>query len=140
MYGQHRGTVMTGSGLEAGQLEPRHRQADLLQQPIDLPGFNLKPDPLQARRPADLIQALREYRIWAGDISLRAMASRSGHVASASAICVALSDAAVARDELPRLSVLMAVIVGCGGDASDQAAWSTAWRLIRLGRSRQESV
>jgi hypothetical protein len=104
-------------------------------QPADLPGYNLKPDPMAARSAADLIRALRDYRVWAGDVSFRALARKSGQLASASAMCNALGDPALSRNELPRLSVVTAVVVGCGGTRDDQAAWATAWRLLRRGTS-----
>jgi hypothetical protein len=102
--------------------------------PGDLPGYDLKPDPLSVGSVADLILTLRDYRVWAGDPSFRMMAARSGQLASASAICTALGEDALTSEVLPRLPVIMAVVAGCGGDQEDQEAWATAWRLLRLGR------
>jgi hypothetical protein len=112
---------------------PQRRGVRVPRPPADLPGYDLKPDPLAARSSAAaLIQGLRDYRIWAGEVSFRAIAARSGQRASASAICTALGDAALGRDKLPRLQVVIALIEGCGGDEEDQAAWATAWRLGRV--------
>jgi hypothetical protein len=117
---------------------PRRRSVRVPRPPADLPGYDLKPDPLAAGSSASaLIQGLRDYRIWAGEVSFRAIAARSGQRASASAISAALGDAALGRGELPRLRVVTAVIEGCGGDEEDQAAWTTAWRLLQLTRPSQ---
>ena len=40
----------------------------------DADGYDLCPDPLKARTPAELVDALRRYRIWAGEPSFRDMA------------------------------------------------------------------
>jgi|SRR5450755_5147183 hypothetical protein len=128
-------------GMPPGQRPgsaPRRRSVRVPRPPADAPGYDLKPDPLAARSSAAaLIQGLRDYRIWAGEVSFRAIAARSGQRASASAVCTALGDAALGRGEVPRLAVVTAVIAGCGGDEEDQAAWATAWRLLQLPRAGQ---
>ena len=124
------------AGTAAAQRDLYLRQPRV---PGDLQGYELKPDPLAARSAADLILALREYRVWAGDPSFRTMARKAAQRVSASALCVALGDAALHRDELPRLPVIIAVVAACGGDQDDHAAWATAWRLLRMGKRPAEA-
>ena len=83
--------------------------------------------------PAELAAALREFRMWAGNPSFREMAQRSGRQAGASTMCEVLN-----RDELPeRLSVVEAIIAGCGGGEADRRRFATAWRkLTRPAASR----
>jgi len=95
----------------------------------DAKGYSLKPDPLRVTSAADLVAALNEWRIWAGDVSFRTMARNSGRRASASAMCTALG-----KPALPNLQVVLAVIEGCGGTEEDMDNWATAWRLLRGGR------
>jgi hypothetical protein len=87
----------------------------------------LCPDPLSAQTAADLIMALRQYRTWAGQPSFREMARRSREPIAASTLCAALS-----RDGLPSLAVVLAVVTGCGGSKEDQFRFATAWRQLRL--------
>lgn len=101
----------------------------------DMPGYGLKPDPRTASlSAAALIRGLREYRVWAGDVSYRAIARYSGQRASAAAICTALSDTAASQDRLPSLHVVTAIIEGCGGDPAEQATWATTWQLLQRSR------
>jgi hypothetical protein len=95
----------------------------------DADGFDLRPDPLQAKTPADLVRALRQYRLWAGEPSLRTVARRAGNGTGASTICTALNAAT-----LPRLEIVTAIITGCGGSEQDQRRFTTAWRAIRLSQ------
>lgn len=97
--------------------------------PPDADGFDLRPDPLQATTPADLVRALRQYRLWAGEPPLRAIARRAGTGTGASTICTALN-----ATTLPRLEIVTAIIAGCGGSAEDQRRFTTAWRVIRLSQ------
>jgi hypothetical protein len=92
----------------------------------DTGGFDLKPDPLTARTPAELMTALRRYRQWAGEPPYRKMAGQAGHAVAASTLCTALGN-----DELPRLNVVLAIITGCGGCEEDQQRYATAWRQIK---------
>jgi hypothetical protein len=95
--------------------------------PADAAGFDLRPDPLQARTPGDFVEALRRYRAWAGDPSYRQMASRAGGTTAASTIWLALRS-----EDVPRLELVLAIIAGCGGGEDDQRRFATAWRTLRL--------
>jgi hypothetical protein len=94
----------------------------------DAEGFDLRPDPLQTRSPAEFTAALRQYRAWSGDPSLREIAGRAGGRIAASTIWQALR----AGDAIPRMEVVLAVVAGCGGSDEDQRRFVTAWRTIRL--------
>lgn len=96
----------------------------------DTEGFDLKPDPLTALTPADLMAALRQYREWAGEPSYRAMAGQAGRAVAASTLCTALGS-----DELPRLNVVTAIVAGCGGSEEDQQRYATAWRQVKRSQS-----
>ena len=95
----------------------------------DADGFDLRPDPMQAKTPADLVRALRQYRLWAGEPPLRTIARRAGTGTGASTICAALN-----AKTLPRLETVTAIIAGCGGSEEDQRRFITAWRAIRLSQ------
>lgn len=99
--------------------------AELTPLPADAPGFDLRPDPLQAKNPAEFVRALRQYRLWAGEPPLRSMARRSG--VGASTICAALN-----ATTLPRLELVIAIVAGCGAGEEEQRRFATAWRAIRL--------
>ena len=92
---------------------------------------DLKPDPLDAHTPQELVAALRRYREWAGAPSFRQMAARAGQKVAHTTMHTALKSS----DRLPKFDVLMAIVVGCGGDENDQRAFATSWRRIRVSRS-----
>jgi hypothetical protein len=94
----------------------------------DAKGFDLRPDPLAARNPAELMEALRQYRAWADDPSYRQMARQAGRLIAASTLCVALRS-----NDLPRLNVVLAIVAGCGGGEEDQQRYATAWRQMKRG-------
>jgi hypothetical protein len=103
----------------------RHR-AVVIRQPVqDAAGYDLKPDPLTAASSRELIAALRKYRKWAGNPSFRAMAAQVSREVAHSTMCAALNGS-----ELPRLTVVMAIVAGCGGGEHDQQAFATAWRFV----------
>jgi hypothetical protein len=95
----------------------------------DTDGIDLKPDPLQAKTPAELVRVLREYRLWAGEPPLRWIAGQSGNAAAASTICSALR-----AETLPRLGTVIAIVAGCDGSEEEQRRFVTAWRAIRLSQ------
>lgn len=86
---------------------------------------DLKPDPAAARTTADFIATLWEFRAWAGDPSWRKIAARAHPNAVHSTIYSAMHGTA-----LPKLVVINAIILGCGGDDADLAAYSDAWWRI----------
>jgi hypothetical protein len=95
-----------------------------------LPDLNadLRPDPARAASPAELMGLLRDYRVWAGNPSFRAMAAGTSPKYTSSALHAALQ-----RDDMPRqLAVVTAIIQGCGGPKEDQRAWATAWRRLAM--------
>lgn len=93
----------------------------------DADGYALCPDPLAARSAAELMATLRRYRIWAGEPSYRQMARSQAGKPGASTL-----NAALRSDELPSLSLVLAVVNGCGGSAEDLRRFATAWRRLRL--------
>jgi hypothetical protein len=97
----------------------------------DAPGQNFCPDPEAAQTPAEYMDTLRTYRIWAGKPSYRAMESviknqRSQHFASSTL------HAALKSDELPALPLVQAVVTACGGSDAHQQKFTTAWRRLTM--------
>jgi len=94
----------------------------------DVPGRDLRPDPSGARTPAEFIEALRQFRTWAGNPSFRDMARACDGRPAASTMCKVLT-----RWELPvRFDVIDAIITACGGEAEDRERFATAWRQLKL--------
>ncbi|MFV2196891.1 hypothetical protein [Nocardiopsis sp. LOL_012] len=93
----------------------------------DLPGYDMKPDPMTAATPAEFVDVMRRYRKWAGSPSFRKMAERGG-LYSAAAFCDALKS-----DRLPRFTLLNAFVVACDGTEGDWQRWLTAWRRLGEG-------
>ena len=92
----------------------------------DSPGCDLRPDPTRVRTTAELIEALRQFRLWAGNPSYRDMARACNGRPAASTICRTLSGA-----ELPvRFEVIDAIIIACGGGEGDRERFATAWRRL----------
>lgn len=100
----------------------------------DADGYDLRPDPLRAKAPADLVRVLRQYRLWAGEPPMRTIARRADTGISASTICTALNAAT-----LPRLETVIAIIAGCGGSEEEQRRFATAWRAIRLSEQEERA-
>lgn len=101
----------------------------------DAAGYDLKPNPLTATTTAEYLEALRKYRAWSGDPSWRAMAKRAGHAVVHSTMYAAMNG-----DTLPKLDVVRAIIIGCGGGEDDLTVFVTAWRRIATGRIQRPSV
>jgi hypothetical protein len=95
----------------------------------DADGCDLRPDPLSARTLADLVDRLRAYRAWSGQPSLRQIADRVGRAVSHTTVHAVLNGGAV-----PGLSVVVAIIAGCGGSRKDQQDFATAWRRITMSQ------
>lgn len=106
----------------------RHRSTAgkaISQQIADAPGFDLKPNPLTATTAAEFIQALWQYKAWSGDPSWRKMAERAGQAVVHSTMYTAMNG-----DALPKLEVVKAVIIGCGGGEDDLRLFASAWRRL----------
>jgi len=86
-----------------------------------------KPDPCQAKTAPELVEALRAFRVWAGEPAYREMARRAAGRAAASTLHAALK-----RNHLPGLQVVTALVIGCGGTEEDQRQFTEAWQGIRL--------
>jgi hypothetical protein len=99
-----------------------------------LTGCDLKPDPSAAAPPADLLEAVEAFRAWAGNPSYRGMAAGFGLVVAHSTLHAALH-----REEVPNLGVLVAIITGCGGDSTDVAKFVSAWRRVSMPPGPQGS-
>jgi DNA-binding SARP family transcriptional activator/transcriptional regulator with XRE-family HTH domain len=99
----------------------------------DAPGFDLRPDPLQAHTAADLVQALRRFRLWAGAPSFRKMA---GLLPTGSKVSIAAMCKALRSETLPSQQVMAAVVIGCGGTREQLQEFMTTWRKIQI---QQES-
>jgi len=84
-----------------------------------------KPDPATAGTAAEFIASLWQFRAWAGDPSWRKIATRSHYMAVHSTIYSAMHGTA-----LPKLMVIKAIILGCGGDDADLAAYCDTWWRI----------
>jgi hypothetical protein len=94
----------------------------------DAPGCDLRPDPGDARTQAELIEALRQFRTWAGNPSYRDMARACDGRPAASTMCRLLRG-----KELPaRLEVIDAIITACGGEEEDRKRFATAWRRLTM--------
>jgi hypothetical protein len=97
----------------------------------DADGCDLRPDPFSARTLADLVDRLRSYRAWAGQPSLRQIADRAASVGQA--VSHTTIHNVLSGGVPPGLSVLVAIIAGCGGNGKDQRDFATAWRRITMG-------
>jgi hypothetical protein len=119
------------------QTPGRHRSTvgnAISEQISDAAGFDLKPDPLQAATPAEFIEALRQYKFWSGDPSWRRMAKRAGQAVVHSTMYAAMNG-----DAMPKLEVVKAIIIGCGGGEDDLSSFASAWRRIGSGRAGSAS-
>jgi tetratricopeptide (TPR) repeat protein/transcriptional regulator with XRE-family HTH domain len=117
-------------GVQANDSDGLPRAAKLVH---DAAGYNLRPDPLDARTSAEFIACLRAYRAWCGQPSFRAIAAQSRFAVSHATIRTALGS-----DKLPGLTKVLAIVAGCGGGAEDQQRFASAWRRIVMDSSGQE--
>lgn len=101
--------------------------------PADLPGYVLKPDPLSARTPAEFVELLKQYRIWAGEPSYREIVRRARKAFGASTLCEALKSS-----HLPPEKLVRAFVWACSGSEEDLQAWTTAWRRLRMKHQRPQ--
>lgn len=94
----------------------------------DLDGHDNRPDPMTATTPAEFVAAMRLFRRWAGTPSYRRMQQNCGNRCSATSFHTALS-----QDKLPKLPLVEAFIIACGGTDEEYRRWATAWRRLELG-------
>lgn len=95
-------------------------------------GADLRPDPREARTPAELIEALRRFRKWTGNPPFRRMWNRSSRRAGVSTMCTVLGG-----NTLPdRLDVIDAIVEGCGGTEEDRRRFTTAWRDLTMAHGQ----
>jgi hypothetical protein len=109
--------------------ERRSSPAPLIAPPLaDADGHDLRPDPLAATTPAELMKCARQFHIWAGNLGLRVMARHIGRALSAQTLSTLLRS-----EQLPRQSETMRLLIeACGGDLDDQRRFVTAWRRLML--------
>jgi hypothetical protein len=93
----------------------------------DVPGFSLCPNPEDAETPAQFMDALRMYRIWAGKPSYRVMQRQCNNRFAASTIYTALRG-----DDLPSLDMVQAIIIACGGPDEHRHGFVQAWRRLKM--------
>ena len=115
---------LTEGGYE--RYNARHRR--MISDPVtaDAPGLDLCPDLDTVSTAAEFMDALRMFRIWAGEPSYREMERRCGRRFAASTICTALR-----ASKLPSLALVQAAVVACGGQEKHQQSFSSAWRRVR---------
>jgi hypothetical protein len=111
--------------------QARHRRSDpdpaVRAVVPDPPGVSLCPDPAAVQTPAQFMDAMRMYRVWAGKPSYRVMERQCGRSFAASTICTALQS-----NHLPSLNMVRAIIIACGGSEKDQIAFAAAWRRLTM--------
>jgi hypothetical protein len=112
--GRHRSTTITAVGQDISEV----------------PGDDLKPDPLTATTAEAFIEVLGQYRAWSGDPPYRLMAERAGQ-----AVVYSTMYSAMTGNALPKLHVVRAIIIGCGGE-DDLRLFDSAWRRINMGQAR----
>lgn len=120
--------------LDEDETSGRHRSTTdtaISQQISDAFADDLKPNPLTATTPAEFIDVLRQYRAWSGEPSWRMIAKQSGRTVVYSTMWNAMNGAA-----LPKLDVVKAIVIGCGGGEDDVNSFVTAWRRIALSKAR----
>jgi hypothetical protein len=122
--------------LEDGKRHPGRHRSNVTRLPVwpagqagdksdDGSEAGRRPDPATAGTTAEFIASLWHFRAWAGDPSWRKIAARSHYKAVHSTIYSAMHGTA-----LPKLIVVKAIILGCGGDDADLSAYCDAWWRI----------
>ena len=91
-----------------------------------------KPDPATVRTAADLIAALSQYKNWSPKVSWRKMAARSRQKVVHSTMFTAMHGTA-----LPKLEVVQAIVIGCGGSDDDVQAFTSAWHRVSSSAARE---
>ena len=82
-----------------------------------------RPDPAHIQDTAALLEALRDFRAWAGDPPPRKIAEACGQLVTATTITTALKG-----DRLPPLRTVLAVLRGCGATEGYEERFAEAWK------------
>jgi hypothetical protein len=95
-----------------------------------------RPNPMDAKTPAEFLLTMRRYLAWAGDWSYLELEYKCGGVVSAPKFQRALEGA-----ELPGYVFLMAFVTACvGTDEGERLRWATSWhRLRRAARAEEDA-
>lgn len=91
----------------------------------DVIGHDQCPNPMQAKTPAQFVDAMNAYRAWAGNPSLRELERRCAKKLSYSSFRNMLNQPA-----LPKLSAVEVFVRSLGGASDDLQRWATAWRKL----------
>jgi len=118
-------TQLESAGGNAGR--HRNRTAGQIG---DADGVDVKASPLAATTAPEFMEVLRQYKAWSGDPSWRTMARRANQIVVHSTM-----HAAMHGDRLPKLDVVRAIIIGCGGGEEDLRSFATAWRRLATART-----
>lgn len=90
-----------------------------------------RPDPAQVTTSAEFVAAMHQYRLWAGAPSYAEMSRNCGEVCSVTSFHSALTN-----NELPRLPLVNAFVLGCGGDEEEFRRWADTWYLLSARQRR----
>lgn len=92
-----------------------------------LDGYERRPNPLDAKNPAEFLLTMRRYLAWAGDWSYQELEYLCGGVVKHSTFREVLEGT-----ELPRYVFLMAFVTACAGEDEDERRrWTSAWHGLR---------
>ncbi|MCX4707149.1 helix-turn-helix transcriptional regulator [Streptomyces sp. NBC_01373] len=109
-----------------GDRQSEQRGAEtMFRSDIPVPQFG-QPDPLTVATPAQLVEALRAVRIWAGSPSLRTLANRGRSRLSKSSIGAMLNS-----EELPKYDRFVAYLHACGIRERNLDVWVFTWRRLK---------
>lgn len=97
--------------------------------PPDPAGQDLRPDPDAINTVAELIEGMRLYRIWAGNVSYRELAFRCQNRFSSSGFHKALHNGT-----LPGFDLARDFIGACGATEDYQSRFLLAWRRVAIAR------
>src|SRR5262245_8387070 len=94
---------------------------------VTVTGGAERPNPANARTPAEFVDAMRQLKRWTGRgyRRLEKEAAAAGHILPRSTLTTALS-----RDTLPREDLVEAFACACGCDEDQAAQWIAVRRRI----------
>lgn len=91
----------------------------------DPPGKDLRPDPDAITTVAQLIEAMRVYRVWAANVSYRQLSTVCRNRVSPSGFHAALH-----RGTLPSFELVRDFLGACGATEDYRDRFLTAWRRV----------